>query len=121
MSDAARVLPQGWLSYLRNRVISPDERLVCSRRWLWCRLWNRLVFLGFYAGVDMDSSSLYRLQAYQHRRSDYSIFLCRRYPRLITASIEFTSASRSVKPGLIAAGIVSAWTCVFPRNNLLSI
>lgn len=26
-------------------------------------------------------------------------------------SEEFTSASRSVKPGLIASGIVSAWTC----------
>lgn len=28
----------------------------------------------------------------------------------VTDSEEFTSASRSVKPGLIASGIVSAWT-----------
>lgn len=27
-------------------------------------------------------------------------------------SDEFNSASRSVKPGLIASGIVSAWTCL---------
>lgn len=34
-----------------------------------------------------------------------------RYTRFSAASVaEFTSASHSVKPGLIAAGIVSAWT-----------
>ena len=32
-----------------------------------------------------------------------------------TNAEEFTSASRSVKPGLIASGIVSAWTCASQR------
>ncbi|PWN27907.1 putative DUR3-urea permease [Jaminaea rosea] len=38
------------------------------------------------------------------------IFVQRRYSGLTNDNEEFSSASRSVKPGLVAAGIVSAWT-----------
>jgi len=38
-------------------------------------------------------------------------FLQNRYTRFSTkTSEEFNTASRSIKPGLIASGIVSAWT-----------
>ena len=43
-----------------------------------------------------------------------SWFQSRYTPYKASASEEFNSASRSIKPGLIAAGVVSAWVSLSP-------
>ena len=62
---------------------------------------TKLVIDGSSAGIGLFFSALMLgLTAVQTRYTGFS-------PK---SSEEFNSASRSVKPGLIASGIVSAWT-----------
>lgn len=58
------------------------------------------VVLGIGLGFAVFMVALTRVQ---NRYSSYKS----------TSVSEFTSASHSVKPGLIASGIVSAWTCAY--------
>ena len=83
---------------------------VASRRGLWRRRGNRLLL----CGCDVwDITNSGRSCGLEESAVSQSNFLCwqNRYTRYSTkTSEEFNTASRSVKPGLIASGIVSAWT-----------
>ena len=59
-----------------------------------------MAFLTYKSGVDRDFLKERETDEKQNRYTRFST----------KTSEEFNTASRSVKPGLIASGIVSAWT-----------
>ena len=90
-------------------------RIICNgfhhstacRRWVWCCCWRR-IFLRIlnvrhlvHTGRSSQGDGTKHCNNFsQNRFTKYST----------KTSEEFNTASRSVKPGLIASGIVSAWT-----------
>ena len=96
-----------------SRSLAPDvvnHCTIASRRGLWRRRGDRLLFRGCDEWDIANSGKLCGLHKLAVPHSD-RLILQNRYTRYSTkTSEEFNTASRSVKPGLIASGIVSAWT-----------
>ena len=92
---------------LHSTQFNVSHSTASSRRWLWRRCWNWLLLRCRYVWYLIHSG----MQANRWYKSHVANVAQNRYTRFSTkSSEEFNTASRSVKPGLIASGIVSAWT-----------
>lgn len=101
---------------------SPRYPSSTSWCWIWHRHWNRRLFRSSYAGYNLDAEQIRECKTSFSR--PMLTFEQTRYST--SQSEEFNTASRSVKPGLIASGIVSCmsetydWRDVSWLTQLLS-